>query len=221
MSSSSCGRRIKKFTGKPAGIESLDNQLKQLRVRDEQFEKQTAQTVSFHESKELVQSRVGIGSFRQPIQQNRAQLLEYLASSRGDVKTRRASFKISQRFLRSLWIIENFQTDFGGLRRRFRDDPLKNGTDRSHPVLQRRCEIAGGRKAKAACETEQRFGLVWNSVGLLFRLDLHDDVRRGGEIDTHCPAPKLPREGANPVLAARGAPSACSVPAETDDALRG
>ena len=87
MSSRQLWPANQKITRKPARIESFYDQFKQLRIRDKQFEKQTAQAVAFHESKELVQSRIGVGSFGDPIQQNRAQPLEYLASSRGDMKT--------------------------------------------------------------------------------------------------------------------------------------
>ena len=55
--------------GEPAGIESLDYQLKQFRVRNEQLEKQTAQAVALHESNKLVQSRIGVGSFGDRIEQ--------------------------------------------------------------------------------------------------------------------------------------------------------
>src|SRR5207247_6933886 len=155
-----------------AGIESFYHQLKQLRIGDKQLEKQTAQAVAFHESKELVQSRIGVGSFGDPIQQNRAQPLEYLASSRRDMKTRRTSFELSKGFLCSFCILEKFNTDFGGLRRAFRDNPLKYGTHRSHSIVQSRCEIACRREAKAAREAAQWVRLVRNSVGLLFSFDL-------------------------------------------------
>jgi len=38
--------------------------------------------------------------------------------------------------------------------------------------LQRRCKSLGGQKAKAVCEAAQSFGIFWNSVDLLFGLDL-------------------------------------------------
>ena len=158
--------------GKPAGVERLDKQPKQFRVRDEQLEKQTAQAVSFHEPKELVQSRVRITSFCQPIEQSRAQFPEYLASSGSHVETRRASFKISQRFLRSLRVVEKFQANFRGLQRRSRNDPSKNRPDRAHPVLQCRCEIVRAREAQASGKMVQCFRLVRQRVGLLFGFDL-------------------------------------------------
>ena len=78
--------------GEPAGIESFDHQLKQFRVRNEQFEEQTAQPVSFHEANELIESRVRVRCLPQPIQQSRLQLPGYLSSPRRDVETPRATF---------------------------------------------------------------------------------------------------------------------------------
>src|SRR4029453_6916734 len=161
-----------KITRKPAGIEGFYDQLKQLRIRNKQFEKQTAQPKAFHESKELVQSRIGVGSFGDPIQQNRAQSLEYLASSRGDMKTRCTSFELSEGFLCSFWILEKFNTDFGGLRWAFRDNPLKYGTHRSHSIVECLCEIAGRPKAKAGREPAQGVRLCRNSGGLVFSFAL-------------------------------------------------
>src|SRR5262249_15925822 len=88
------------------------------------------------------------------------------------MKTCGTSLEISQRFLCSFWIIENFHIEMSWLRRRLRNNSLKNGTDRPHPPLECRCEIVTARKAKAARETAQWFRLVWNGVGLLFRFDL-------------------------------------------------
>ena len=161
-----------KITRKAAGIESFYDQFKQLRIRNEEFEKQTAQAIAFHESEKLVQSGIGVGSFGDPIQQNRAQSLEYLASSCGDMKTRRTSFKPCERFFCSFCILEKSNRDFGALRRASRNNPLKYGAHRSHSALQRRCEIAGRREPKAAREPAQWIGLVRNSVGLLFGFDL-------------------------------------------------
>src|SRR5262249_7921807 len=96
---------------------------------------------------------IWVGRFRDPLQQNRAELLECLSRPWCHMKTSRTSFEISQRLLRSFRIVENLQVDFGVLRRRLRDDPLKNRTDRSHPVLAGRCEITGRRKAETARET--------------------------------------------------------------------
>src|SRR5207249_8591183 len=155
-----------------AGIERFDKQLKQFRVRNEQLEKQTAQAIGFHKTNELIESCIRIRSFCQPIKQNGLQFAKYLTRPRRDVETRRTSFKICERLGCAFCIIENLQIDFGGFHWRFGDDPLKNRTDPSHPLLQRRCEIFRGRKAKAACETEQSFRIFRNSVRLLFGLDL-------------------------------------------------
>jgi len=89
------------------------------------------------------------------------------------VETRRASFKISQRFLRSLWVIEKFQTNSCRFHTRSRDDPSKNRPDRAHPVLERCCEIIRGREAQAASKTVQCLRFVWHGMGLLFGFDLH------------------------------------------------
>src|SRR5215472_5443009 len=83
------------ISGEPADIESLNNQLKQFRVGNEQFEEQTAQAVSFHETNELIESCARIRCLRQPIQQERMQFPRYLSSPRRDVETPRATFKIS------------------------------------------------------------------------------------------------------------------------------
>src|SRR5262249_5315543 len=65
-----------------------------------------------------------------------------------------------------------FNSNFGGLRRAFRDNSLKYGTHRSHSVVQSRCEIGGRREAKTAREAVQWIRLIRNSVGLLFGFDL-------------------------------------------------
>src|SRR6266550_2084101 len=117
-------------------------------------------------------SRSGVGSFGDPIQQNRAQPLEYLASSRSDMKTRRTSFELSEGFLCSFRILKKFNSDFGGMRRASRDNPLKYRTHRSHSSVECRCEIAGRQEAKAARDPAQWVWLVRNSVGLLFGFDL-------------------------------------------------
>src|SRR5262249_19775361 len=107
-----------------------------------------------------------------PIQQDRLQLPGYLSGPRRDVKTPRAAFEISKSFGRPFWVAEKFQIDFGHLHRRFGNDPLKNWTDCSHSRVERCREVLSGRKAKTACKATQWFRLFWNSVGLLFGLDL-------------------------------------------------
>ena len=82
------------------------------------------------------------------------------------------SFELYEGFLCSFCILEKFNTDFGGLRRTFRDNSLKYGTHRSHSIVQCRCEIGDRREAKAACEAAQWVRLVRNSVSLLFGFDL-------------------------------------------------
>src|SRR5262249_24883285 len=124
------------------------------------------------EPNKLVQSRIGVGSSGDPIEQNRAQSLEHLASSRGDMIASCTSFELSEGFLCLFCILEEFNSDFGGLRGAFRDNALKYGTQRCHSVVQCRCEIAGRREAKALCELGQWVRLVRNGVGLLFRFDL-------------------------------------------------
>src|SRR6266480_5989956 len=61
-----------------AGIESLDEQLQQPGMRNEQFEKQTAQTVGFDEANKLIERAIGISSLRQAVEQERTKITKKL-----------------------------------------------------------------------------------------------------------------------------------------------
>src|SRR3954467_10960380 len=67
---------------KPASIKSPDEKLQQLRICNEQLEKQTAQSVGINKANELVQGHIGFGRSRQVGQKERTELGEYLARAR-------------------------------------------------------------------------------------------------------------------------------------------
>src|SRR6266545_6344517 len=94
------------ITGKPAGIKGFDEQLEQLRIRNQQLEKQTAQAVGFHEANELIESCIRICSLGEPLEQDRTQLAEYLTCARRDVEAFLAPRKIREGFGGVLLIIE-------------------------------------------------------------------------------------------------------------------
>jgi hypothetical protein len=84
--SSAVARRIA-ARGKATRVECLHDELEQLRICDKELEKQTAQPIRFHEAYELIQSCIRVGSFRQPIQQRRLQLVKDPPRPRRDVET--------------------------------------------------------------------------------------------------------------------------------------
>ena len=86
------------ITSKPAGIKGFDEQFEQLRIRNQQLEKQTAQAVGFHEANELIESCIRICRLGEPLEQDRTQLAEYLTCARRDVEGSLTSRKIREGF---------------------------------------------------------------------------------------------------------------------------
>ena len=81
-------------------VESSDQQLKQTRIRRQQFEKQTAKSICFHEADKLSERRIRIRRAAEPGQQERPQFAKNLPGARRDVKSGRALAKLGKVFCR-------------------------------------------------------------------------------------------------------------------------
>src|SRR5437588_10698234 len=66
----------------PALIETFDHQFEQRWMRGQQFKKQTAQSVRFHEADKMIQRRVGVGRLSKWSEEGRTQFAEDLVRPR-------------------------------------------------------------------------------------------------------------------------------------------